>query len=72
MPIHAHHGAERLEPERVRQAAQQLLAPIVMDDRFADHSAEASHSVGEPSWDLTAMQRQVGAASPLSHRSDPL
>jgi hypothetical protein len=52
----------------VREAAQQLLAPMVMDDRFADHSAEASHSVGEPSWDLTAMQRQVRTARSLSHR----
>jgi hypothetical protein len=69
MPVHSHHRPKGLEPKRVRKAAQQLVAPIVMDDRFADHRAEAGHSVGEPSRNLPAMQRHVGAASSVSHRS---
>ena len=34
VPVHAHHGAERLEPERMREPPQQLLAPIVVHHRL--------------------------------------
>jgi hypothetical protein len=27
IPVHAYHGTERREPERMRQAAQQIIAP---------------------------------------------
>jgi len=37
MPVHAHHGAKRLEPEWVGEAAQQFVATVMMNDRFADH-----------------------------------
>ena len=56
MPIHPHHGAERLEPERMRQPPQQLVAAIVMDDRLADMIAprrvmrSASHAGTRPPW----------------------
>ena len=33
MPVHSHHGAERLKPERMRQAAQKFIAAVVMDRR---------------------------------------
>jgi hypothetical protein len=72
MPIHTHHSTKGLEPEGVRKAAQQLIASIVMDDRFADYRAEAGHSVGEPPGNLAAMQRQVGASSSLSHQVESL
>ena len=52
MPIHAHHRAEGLEPERVGKAAQQLVAAIMMDDRFAHHRAEAGHAICQPLWHL--------------------
>jgi hypothetical protein len=71
MPIHAHHSAKRLEPERMSQTPQQLVAAIMVDDRFAAHSAKARHPVGEPPWNLPAMQRQICASSSLSHRSGP-
>ena len=45
MPVHAHHGAEGLEPEGMREPAQQLVAPVVMDDRLADHGAEPRHAL---------------------------
>jgi hypothetical protein len=48
VPIHAHHRAERLEPERVGEATQQLVAAIMMDDRFAHHRAESGHSIRQP------------------------
>jgi len=62
MPVHAHHGAERLEPERMRQAAQQLVAAVMVDDRLAHDPAEAGHAIGEPARDLSAMQRKIGAS----------
>jgi len=67
----AHDGAERLEPEWVRQAAQQLVAPVVVDDRLADHSTRPRHAVGQPFRDVTAMQRQIGAAGFASHQRTP-
>src|SRR5262249_11314187 len=30
VPVHAHDGAERLEPEGVGETAQELIAPVVM------------------------------------------
>jgi hypothetical protein len=36
MPIHAHHGAERLKPEWVRQPAQKFVAPVFVNDSFRD------------------------------------
>jgi hypothetical protein len=69
VPVHAHHRAERLEPERVRKAAQQLVATIVMDDRLADHHAEAGHSLRKPERHAPAMQRQIGASSSIGHSS---
>ena len=42
MPIHPHHRAERLEPERVRQPLEELIAAVVMDDRLADEAPSAA------------------------------
>src|ERR1700741_3596809 len=72
MPVHAHDRAERLEPERVGKTAQQLIAAVMMDNRFADHRSEAGHPVGEPFGNLSSVQRQVGGSSPLGHRSSVL
>jgi hypothetical protein len=69
MPVHTHNGAERLEPEWVREAPQQLIAAVMMDNRFADNCAEAGHSVGKPFGNLSSMQRQIGGSSPLGHQS---
>src|ERR1700758_2235816 len=71
-PIHAHHGAERLEPERVSETAQQFVTAIMIDNRFADHRPEAGHPVGEPPRNLSSVQRQVGGSSPLGHQSSVL
>jgi len=68
MPIHAHHGAERLEPERVSETAQQFVTAVMMDNRFADHRSEAGHPIGEPSGNLSSMQRQVGGSSSQGHQ----
>jgi hypothetical protein len=69
MPVHAHNGTERLEPERVSETAQQFVTAVMMDNRFADHRPEASHAVGEPLGNLSTVQREVGGSSPLGHRA---
>jgi hypothetical protein len=69
MPVHAHDRAERLEPERVGKTAQQLIAAVMMDNRFAEHRPEASHAVGEPLGNLSTVQREVGGSSPSGHRA---
>ena len=72
MPVHTHNGAERLEPERMGETPQQFVATVMMDNRFADNRAEASHSVGEPLGYLSSVQRQVGSSSPLGQQSSIL
>ena len=62
MPVHAHDGAERLEPEGMRQPAQEFVAAIVMDDRLGDDRAEPRHALAEPCRHPAAMKRQIGAA----------
>ena len=71
VPVHPHHRAERLEPERMGEPAQQLVAPVMVDDRLGDHRAEPRHALGEPRRHAAAMQRQVGAARPLRHYAAP-
>ena len=66
VPIHAHHGAEGLEPERMRQTAQQLVAAVVLDHRLADQRAEPGHPFAEPARHLAAVERQVGASGSSS------
>jgi hypothetical protein len=46
MPVHAHHRAERLKPERVGETPQQFVTTVMMDDRFADNRAKAAHPIG--------------------------
>src|SRR5690606_24932892 len=57
VPVHPHHGAERLEPERMREPSQQLVAAVVMDDRLDDHTSESGHASGEPGRNPAAVQR---------------
>jgi hypothetical protein len=52
----------------MRQAAQQLVAPVVVDDRIADHRAEPRHRIGQPFRDMAAMQWQIGASGFASHQ----
>ena len=68
MPVHAHDGAEGLEPERMRQPAQEFLAPVVMHDRLRDHRAEPRHALAQPRRHAAAVERQVGASAASGHR----
>src|SRR5215470_5475100 len=67
MPIHSHHGAKRLEPERMRQPPQEFIAAIVVDDCLADHGAERRHPRRKPWRHMSAMQRKISAAGALAH-----
>ena len=69
VPVHAHHGAERLEPERMRQPAQEFVAAVVMHDRLADDGAKRRHALPEPCRHAAAMERKISAASPSCHLS---
>src|ERR1700675_2328187 len=67
MPVHAHDGAEGLNPEWIGEPTQQFVASIMMHDRLAHDRAETCHAVGEPFRNLPAMQREVRAPHPSSH-----
>jgi hypothetical protein len=57
VPVHAHHCAEGLEPERMRQASEKFVTPIVLDDRLGNQHAEPGHAVAQPFRHAAAMQR---------------
>src|ERR1041384_4829521 len=63
MPVHAHHGAEGLIPERMRKPAQYFVSTVVKHDGFHDHAPERGHARGEPWRHLSAMQRKIRAAA---------
>ncbi len=67
VPVHAHDGAERLKPERMGEATQQLVAAISVGDRLSNDGAEAGHAVREPQGHPAAMQRQIGASCSTGH-----
>src|SRR5579883_115806 len=67
VPVHAHDAAKGLEPEWMGEPAQQLVAAVMMDDRLADHRAEARHALGEPGRHAAAMQWKIGGSSAPRH-----
>jgi len=67
VPVHAHHRAKGLEPERMRQPPQQFVAPVVVDDGLADHRAQPGHALAEPRRHTAAMQGKIGAAGAAAH-----
>lgn len=48
VPVHAHDGTERLKPDRIGKAAQQLIPTVVMDDGLRHDGAEPGHPVVQP------------------------
>jgi hypothetical protein len=67
MPIHSHQRAKRLEPERMRQAAEEFIASVMMNDRLAEQRPKPRHPLREPFRNAPVVERQVGAAG-SSHR----
>ena len=60
VPIHDR--AEGLKPERMGEPAQQFVAAIVMDNRFAHDGTKARHAVAEPFRHSPTMERKIGAS----------
>src|SRR5437899_8811723 len=67
MPVHSHHRAKRLKPERMRQPLQEFVAAVMMDDRLADNGAKQRHAFGQPRRNTPAVKRKVGAACSSCH-----
>src|ERR1700712_3984500 len=67
MPVHSHHGAERLKPERMRQPLQELVASVVMDDGLADDGAERAQARAQPWRNAPAVKGKIRAAAPSCH-----
>src|SRR6202035_1250466 len=67
MPVHAHDGPERLEPERMRQPLKEFVAAVVGDDGLSDERAERRHAGRQPRRDTPAVQRQIGASGSSYH-----
>src|SRR6202035_5251769 len=67
MPVHAHDGAVRLEPERMRQPPQEFVAAIVVDDCLSDDGAERRHAGHQPWRYTSAVQGQVCASGSSCH-----
>ena len=57
MPIHSHHGAERLKPEGVGQSLQEFVAPVGLHNGLCNDRAECGHARRQPGRDTPAMER---------------
>ena len=68
VPVHPHHGAERLKPKRIAQAGQEGRASVMMNDALGDCSAKRRHARRQPRWHPSAVQREIGNAGAL-HRT---
>src|SRR5205085_1830600 len=65
MPIHPHHGAQRLKPEWVAEARQEFRPAVSMNDGFDNTGAQLRHAVGEPLRHASAMQWEIGDSGTL-------
>ena len=57
VPVHTHHRAEALKPERMREPPQELIAPVLVYDSFCNHAGKSRHAGSKPHGDATPMQR---------------
>ncbi len=69
MPVHAHDGAEGLEPEGMGKPAQKLVTPVVVDDSLGNQRTERGHAVAQPWRHAPSVKGEVGAACSLRHAS---
>jgi hypothetical protein len=61
MPVHPHHGAEGLKPERMGETAQEFVAAVIMRDGLGDYRAQPCHALAEPCRNPAVVKRQIGA-----------
>jgi hypothetical protein len=62
MPVHAHNGAEGLEPERIAEPRKELRCAVVEHDALADRRSELRHAIGKPCRDTSAVQGEIGVS----------
>ena len=48
VPIHSHHRAQCLKPERIAETREKRRRTVVVDDRLGDRCAEPGHAFGQP------------------------
>jgi hypothetical protein len=59
IPVHPHHGAERLEPEGIAETKEKRRRAVFVDDRLGYGRAQLRHAFAEPLGHAAAMKRQV-------------
>jgi hypothetical protein len=62
MPVHSHDRAEGLEPKGVREAMNEFVAPVMMDDGLAHDRTKAGHPVAKPFRYAAAVKRKISAS----------
>lgn len=67
VPVHSHHCAERLEPERMRQPLEERIAAVMMHDRLGDDRSQRRHATCQPRRNPAGVKREIGAAGSSSH-----
>jgi hypothetical protein len=67
MPVHSHDGTERLEPERVRQPLQELVAAVMVHDGLRDDGSERRHACRQPRRQASPVQRKNCVAGAFCH-----
>lgn len=65
VPIHPHHAAQSLKPERIAQACEELRWPIEQNNLFGDGSSKQRHALSQPWRNMPAMEREIGRARAL-------
>jgi hypothetical protein len=65
MPVHPHHAAERLKPERIAHSCEKSGSTVVQKNAFDDGGAEHRHAVREPGGDVPAVERRIGETGSL-------
>jgi hypothetical protein len=62
VPVHPHHAAERLEPERIGQSPQDLVASVLEHHRLDQHAPELGHARSQPHGHAPAVQGEICGA----------
>src|SRR5207245_1753190 len=72
MPVEAEHAAERLEPERIGEAAQHVARAEFAREIDRDLARETDHSPEAPRGRLAAVQRERRVAGVTAHIDEPI
>jgi hypothetical protein len=67
VPIHAHDRAKGLEPEGMRETAQEFIAAVVMHDGLADNGPKCRHAPAQPGGHASAVEGKICATCASCH-----